>query len=147
MPQRRLPTDFIASLFTPQDFTVARIELKKIVKQWGDAVGVKRMSLDIADGEFLMLLGPSGSGKTTTMRMEARLENSTSGDESMGIAPASQKLTMRSLDFWRCESSLIRENWFLVDWLNVYKQIGVGVLARMREFNKARFFQNFQGSA
>ncbi len=56
----------------------------------------------------------------------------------LGIAPANQKITMRSLDFWRCENGLIRENWVLVDLLHVYHQLGVDVLARMREFNKAR---------
>ena len=63
---------------------------------------------------------------------------SISGDGWMGIAPSGQKITMRSLDFWRCENGLIRENWVLVDLLHVYKQIGVDVLVRMREFNKAR---------
>jgi predicted ester cyclase len=56
----------------------------------------------------------------------------------LGIAPAGQKIEMRSLDFWRVENGLIRENWVLVDLLSVYNQIGVDVLARMREFNKAR---------
>lgn len=60
------------------------------------------------------------------------------GDGWLGIAPSGQKITMRSLDFWRCENGLIRENWVLVDLLHVYRQIGVDVLARMREFNKAR---------
>lgn len=55
----------------------------------------------------------------------------------MGIAPAGQKIEMRSLDFWRVENGLIRENWVLVDLLSVYHQVGVDVLARMREFNKA----------
>jgi len=59
---------------------MARIQLKNIVKTWGTAVGVKRMSLDIADGEFLVLLGPSGCGKTTTMRMVAGLEDPTEGE-------------------------------------------------------------------
>ncbi len=45
---------------------------------------------------------------------------------------------MRSLDFWRMEDGLIRENWVLVDLLDAYRQLGVDVLARMREFNKAR---------
>ena len=63
---------------------------------------------------------------------------SISGDGWLGIAPSGQKITMRSLDFWRCENGLIRENWVLVDLLHVYRQIGVDVLARMREFNKAR---------
>lgn len=45
---------------------------------------------------------------------------------------------MRSLDFWRLENGLIRENWVMVDLLDMYDQIGTDVLARMREFNKAR---------
>lgn len=61
-----------------------------------------------------------------------------SNDGWLGIAPSAQKVTMRSLDFWRCENGLIRENWVLVDLLDVYNQIGVDVFARMREFNKAR---------
>lgn len=56
----------------------------------------------------------------------------------LGIAPSDRKIAMRSLDFWRLENGLIRENWVLVDLLHVYDQIGVDVLGRMREFNKAR---------
>ena len=56
----------------------------------------------------------------------------------MGIAPAGRRITLRSLDFWRIESGLIRENWVLVDLLDVYDQLGVDVFERMREFNKAR---------
>ncbi len=56
----------------------------------------------------------------------------------MGIAPSGKAITMKSLDFWRIEDGLIRENWVLVDLLDLYDQIGVDVLARMREFNKAR---------
>lgn len=56
----------------------------------------------------------------------------------LGIAPSEKKIEMRSLDFWRMEKGLIRENWVLVDLLHVYHQIGVDVLGRMREFNKAR---------
>ena len=60
------------------------------------------------------------------------------GDGWLGIAASGQEVTMRSLDFWRCENGLIRENWVLVDLLDVFHQIGVDVLGRMREFNKAR---------
>ena len=63
---------------------MARIQLKNIAKSWGAAVGVKRMSLDIADGEFLVLLGPSGCGKTTTMRMVAGLEDPSEGEIWIG---------------------------------------------------------------
>ncbi len=61
-----------------------------------------------------------------------------SHDGWLGIAPTDKKIEMRSLDFWRVEEGLIRENWVLVDLLHMYHQIGVDVFARMREFNKAR---------
>ena len=60
---------------------------------------------------------------------------SISGDGWLGIAPAGQQITMRSLDFWRCENGMIRENWVLIDLLDVYRQLGVDVLARMRELS------------
>ena len=58
---------------------MARIELTKIEKRWGDVFGVRDVNIDIADQEFLVLLGPSGCGKTTTMRMIAGLEAPTGG--------------------------------------------------------------------
>jgi len=59
-------------------------------------------------------------------------------DGWMGIAPAGREVLLRSLDFWRLEDGLIRENWVLVDLLDLYRQVGVDVFARLREFNKAR---------
>ncbi|WP_293573810.1 ester cyclase [Phaeobacter sp.] len=56
----------------------------------------------------------------------------------LGIAPSGQSIELRSLDFWRMEDGRIRENWVLVDLLDVYAQLGVDVFARLREFNKAR---------
>ncbi len=60
------------------------------------------------------------------------------GDGWLGIAPSGRQITMRSLDFWRCENGMIRENWVLIDLLHVYAQLGVDVFARLREFNKSR---------
>ncbi len=59
-------------------------------------------------------------------------------DGWLGIAPSGQRITMKSLDFWRMENGRIRENWVMVDMLDAYRQLGVDVLARMREFNKVR---------
>ena len=66
------------------------------------------------------------------------MQMSVTGDGWMGIAPSGQKITMRSLDFWRIEAGLIRENWVLVDLLDVYRQLGVDVCARLRAFASAR---------
>ena len=56
----------------------------------------------------------------------------------LGIAPSDQFLTLCSLDFWRLEEGLIRENWVLIDLLDTFAKVGMDPLARMREFNKAR---------
>lgn len=66
------------------------------------------------------------------------LHATVSGDGWMGIAPAHQKITMASLDLWRCENGLIRENWVMIDLLDVWNQLGVDVLARMRALTSAR---------
>lgn len=63
---------------------MARIELIGVAKNWGGTVAVKPLSLDVADGEFVVLLGPSGCGKTTTMRMVAGLEEPSSGEIRIG---------------------------------------------------------------
>ena len=56
------------------------IEFKNVSKHFGGTSVVDDLSLEIRDGEFVVLLGPSGCGKTTTLRMLAGLENATSGD-------------------------------------------------------------------
>ena len=59
-------------------------------------------------------------------------------DGWLGIAPSGQEVALKSLDFWRIEGEKIRENWVMVDLLDLFRQIGVDVFARLREFNKAR---------
>ena len=56
-----------------------RVALSEIYKSFGHVEVVKGLSLDVEDGEFLVLLGASGSGKTTALRMIAGLESVTSG--------------------------------------------------------------------
>ncbi|MFN0299167.1 MAG: ABC transporter ATP-binding protein [Burkholderiales bacterium] len=59
---------------------MARIELRKLRKQFGAVVAVKDIDVDIADGEFVVFVGPSGCGKTTTLRMIAGFEDPTAGE-------------------------------------------------------------------
>ena len=58
--------------------------LRNLVKQFGDAVAVDGVDLEVRKGEFLTLLGPSGSGKTTTLRMVAGFTQQTSGVIEIG---------------------------------------------------------------
>ena len=55
------------------------ISLEGVEKRFGSNLVVKKMNLEIAEGEFLTLLGPSGCGKTTTLRMIAGFEEASAG--------------------------------------------------------------------
>ena len=64
---------------------MAEVVLDKINKQYENGFhAVKDLDLDIADGEFLVLVGPSGCGKTTALRMVAGLEDISSGTMRIG---------------------------------------------------------------
>ena len=64
---------------------MAEIQFKGITKRYPDGFeAVKEIDLDIADGEFMILVGPSGCGKSTALRMIAGLEDITEGDLVIG---------------------------------------------------------------
>ncbi|MEU4742039.1 sn-glycerol-3-phosphate ABC transporter ATP-binding protein UgpC [Actinosynnema sp. NPDC023658] len=64
---------------------MAEIVLDSVTKQYPDgAVAVRDVDIDIADGEFIILVGPSGCGKSTTLNMIAGLEDITSGELRIG---------------------------------------------------------------
>jgi multiple sugar transport system ATP-binding protein len=64
---------------------MAEIALEHITKRYGDGYeAVKDLSLDVADGEFMILVGPSGCGKSTALRMVAGLEDITDGELKIG---------------------------------------------------------------
>jgi multiple sugar transport system ATP-binding protein len=64
---------------------VAEIVLDQVTKRFPDgALAVDKVSLDIADGEFVILVGPSGCGKSTTLNMIAGLEDITEGELRIG---------------------------------------------------------------
>ncbi|MDK2869402.1 MAG: multiple sugar transport system ATP-binding protein [Pyrococcus sp.] len=63
---------------------MAGVRLVGVWKQFGSFTAVKDLTLEVRDGEFLVLLGPSGCGKTTTLRMIAGLEEPTKGQIYIG---------------------------------------------------------------
>jgi multiple sugar transport system ATP-binding protein len=97
---------------------MATIEMKNIVKKYGDGFpAVNDVSIDVADGEFLILVGPSGCGKSTLLRMIVGLEDITSGDMVIGgkkvndLAPRDRNLSM------------VFQNYALYPHLTVYENI------------------------
>ena len=64
---------------------MARIDFRELTKTFpGGTKAVDSLDLEIADGEFMVLVGPSGSGKTTVLRIAAGLEEATAGEVWIG---------------------------------------------------------------
>ena len=79
-----------------------------------------------------------GSGPYVCETGGPNMKMNLTNDGWLGIAPVNKEIMLKSLDFWRLESGLIRENWVLVDLLDVFNQVGVNVFERLNEFNKAK---------
>src|SRR3954464_3671737 len=97
---------------------MAAIEMRNIVKQYGDGFpAVNDVTIDVADGEFVILVGPSGCGKSTLLRMIVGLEDITGGDMIIGgkrvndLAPRDRNLAM------------VFQNYALYPHLTVYENI------------------------
>ncbi|WP_026875008.1 ABC transporter ATP-binding protein [Jiangella gansuensis] len=97
---------------------MAAITLKDINKRYGDGFhAVKDVNLDIADGEFVILVGPSGCGKSTLLRMIVGLEDITSGEMQIGGQRVNEKAPRdRNL-------SMVFQNYALYPHLTVYENI------------------------
>ncbi|MGQ0480845.1 MAG: ABC transporter ATP-binding protein [Pseudonocardia sp.] len=97
---------------------MASVEMRNIVKKYGDGFpAVNDVSLDIADGEFMILVGPSGCGKSTLLRMVVGLEDITSGDMLIGGQRVNDKAPRdRNL-------SMVFQNYALYPHLSVYENI------------------------
>ncbi len=63
---------------------MAQVAVKDVVKKYGSLQVIHGVNIDIADGEFVVLVGPSGCGKSTLLRMIAGLETISGGEVSIG---------------------------------------------------------------
>jgi multiple sugar transport system ATP-binding protein len=79
---------------------MATVTFDHVSKKYGEVTAVEDFSLEIRDGEFMVLVGPSGCGKTTSLRMIAGLEEITSGTLKIGdrivndVAPKDRDIAM-----------------------------------------------------
>ena len=84
---------------------MAGVRFVDVDKRFGAVEAVRELSLDVADGEFMVLVGPSGSGKTTALRMLAGLESVTEGEIRIGdrvinrVAPRERDIAMVFQDY------------------------------------------------
>jgi multiple sugar transport system ATP-binding protein len=103
---------------------MAAITLEQVTKEFGGVTAVDDVSLEIGDGEFLVLVGPSGCGKSTLLRMIAGLEEVTYGSISIGgrdvtdLAPKHRDIAM------------VFQTYALYPHMSVRQNIGYGLKAR-----------------
>src|SRR3954468_23543666 len=108
---------------------MARLDIDKLVKRYGDFHAVKDVSLSVADGEFVVLLGPSGCGKTTTLRMVAGFIEPTAGQVRLG----GTDVTL--LPPWKRNAGMVFQSYALFPHLTVAQNIAFGL--EMRKLARA----------
>jgi multiple sugar transport system ATP-binding protein len=121
---------------------MASITLTDIVKEYGDGYpAVNGVSLDIADGEFVILVGPSGCGKSTLLRMIVGLEDITSGELKIGDQVVNDKAPRdRHL-------AMVFQNYALYPHLTVFENIAFPLRLRKGEFTEEQIREQVELAA
>jgi putative spermidine/putrescine transport system ATP-binding protein len=119
---------------------MARLQIDRLVKHFGPTVAVHDVSLDIRDGEFVVLLGPSGCGKTTTLRMIAGFVAPTSGHVRLG------ERDITAVPPWRRNTGMVFQNYALFPHLTVGENVAFGLEMRgaAKEATRARVAETLQ---
>src|SRR5271165_2298355 len=104
---------------------MATVDMEKINKVYENGFhAVKDFSLDVAEGEFMVLVGPSGCGKTTALRMVAGLEDITSGTLRIGGKVVNDE-TPKERDI-----AMVFQNYALYPHMTVAENIGFALKLR-----------------
>jgi multiple sugar transport system ATP-binding protein len=113
--------------------SVARIVLDEVDKVYpGGVKGIDGLSLDIADGEFMVLVGPSGCGKSTALRSIAGLEQITAGTISIG-ARVVNDLPPKDRDI-----AMVFQNYALYPHMTVEQNLAFGLQQRKTPKDETR---------
>ena len=100
---------------------MAEVALKNISKSFGETKVLHDVSLDVADGEFVVIVGPSGCGKSTLLRIVAGLESTSEGEIFIGAdkvndtAPKNRAIAM------------VFQNYALYPHMNIYDNMAFGL--------------------
>jgi NitT/TauT family transport system ATP-binding protein len=97
------------------------IRIRDLVKTFGELVAIDHVSIDIAPGEFFMIVGPSGCGKTTLLRILAGLETATAGGIEIDVPAGSD----------RPDNSMVFQGDSIFPWMTVWQNAAYGL--RMRK--------------
>jgi len=118
---------------------MADVTYRSVRKEFGEVVALADFSLQIPDGEFVVLVGPSGSGKTTALRLLAGLEAISQGEIRVGerlvnrVAPQDRDIAM------------VFQDYALYPQMTVYDNLAFGL--KMRKIPKAEIKQRVERAA
>ena len=103
---------------------MARLTIEGVSKRYGEVAAIREVTLDVADGEFVVLLGPSGCGKTTTLRVVAGFVEPDSGHVALG------QRDITWLPPWKRNAGLVFQNYALFPHLTVAQNVAFGLEMR-----------------
>ncbi len=118
---------------------MARVVYEDVTKRFGDVTALHDFSLEVGDGEFMVLVGPSGSGKTTALRLLAGLEGLTEGEIRVGDRVVN-RLAPRDRDV-----AMVFQDYALYPQMTVYQNLAFGL--RMRKMAKAEIDRRVRDAA
>ena len=107
---------------------MGRVVYENVTKMFGEVTALRDFSLQIEDGEFMVLVGPSGSGKTTALRLIAGLELLTAGQIRVGDRIVN-RLAPRDRDI-----AMVFQDYALYPQMTVYQNLAFGL--KMRKMSK-----------
>ena len=120
---------------------MAHIRLDHVTKQYGANTALRDLSLDIADGEFFVLLGPTGAGKTTTLRLIAGLDQPTSGKVMIGGED------MRGWSAAQRDVALVFQYYSLYPRYTVRENLAFPLRSRVRSYTEAQIEERVSRAA
>jgi multiple sugar transport system ATP-binding protein len=118
---------------------MATVTFDHVWKRFGDFAAVQDLNLEIADGEFMVLVGPSGCGKTTSLRMIAGLEEVSEGNLKIGdrvvndVAPKDRDIAM------------VFQSYALYPHMTIYDNMAFGL--KLRKVPKAQIDERVKEAA
>src|SRR5262245_19079339 len=103
---------------------MSTLGLEQLSKRFGPTLAVDQVSLEVRDGEFVVLLGPSGCGKTTTLRMIAGF-----------VAPSAGRVRIGGRDVtalppWKRNAGMVFQSYALFPHLTVAQNVAFGLVTR-----------------
>src|SRR5215468_902167 len=103
---------------------MAKVDFHAVKKSYGQLEVIHGVDMNVADGEFIVILGPSGCGKSTLLRMVAGLETITSGEIAIG------ERIVNALEPKDRDIAMVFQNYALYPHMSVFDNMAYGLRIR-----------------